>query len=178
MALVDITHGKTRHVHYRDSKLTFLLRVSSFCCLRKNPLSSVVKFSSRISFHQVAVGFQGFPRRTEENPHRNPDQLRGLSICGSEKTRIRENNHLPLFHILPTDGFIPRRIWLRARKKEKECLWTSLGKTRFIKFPSDLNVNVLSWLPPRSQYQLRWTNDVHRPSIFSFLHPHPPGACS
>lgn len=28
MALVDITHGKTRHVHYRDSKLTFLLRDS------------------------------------------------------------------------------------------------------------------------------------------------------
>ena len=27
MALVDITHGKSRHVHYRDSKLTFLLRV-------------------------------------------------------------------------------------------------------------------------------------------------------
>ena len=38
MALVDITHGKTRHVHYRDSKLTFLLRVSSFFCLCKNPL--------------------------------------------------------------------------------------------------------------------------------------------
>ena len=28
MALVDIAHGKSRHVHYRDSKLTFLLRVS------------------------------------------------------------------------------------------------------------------------------------------------------
>lgn len=28
MALVDITHGKNRHVHYRDSKLTFLLRDS------------------------------------------------------------------------------------------------------------------------------------------------------
>ena len=28
MALVDIAHGKTRHVHYRDSKLTFILRVS------------------------------------------------------------------------------------------------------------------------------------------------------
>ncbi|XP_047130894.1 kinesin-like protein KIF15 isoform X1 [Hydra vulgaris] len=28
MALVDITHGKTRHVHYRDSKLTFMLRDS------------------------------------------------------------------------------------------------------------------------------------------------------
>ena len=29
MALVDIAHGKSRHVHYRDSKLTFLLRVHS-----------------------------------------------------------------------------------------------------------------------------------------------------
>ena len=29
MALVDIAHGKTRHVHYRDSKLTFILRVST-----------------------------------------------------------------------------------------------------------------------------------------------------
>ena len=27
MALVDIANGKSRHVHYRDSKLTFLLRV-------------------------------------------------------------------------------------------------------------------------------------------------------
>ena len=29
MALVDIANGKSRHVHYRDSKLTFLLRVRS-----------------------------------------------------------------------------------------------------------------------------------------------------
>ncbi|XP_057291417.1 kinesin-like protein KIF15 isoform X3 [Hydractinia symbiolongicarpus] len=28
MALVDIAHGKTRHIHYRDSKLTFILRDS------------------------------------------------------------------------------------------------------------------------------------------------------
>lgn len=27
MALVDIANGKSRHVHYRDSKLTFLLKV-------------------------------------------------------------------------------------------------------------------------------------------------------
>lgn len=33
MALVDITHGKSRHVHYRDSKLTFLLRVCHIVCL-------------------------------------------------------------------------------------------------------------------------------------------------
>ena len=30
MALVDIAHGKSRHVHYRDSKLTFLLRVGLY----------------------------------------------------------------------------------------------------------------------------------------------------
>ena len=42
------------------------------------------------------MGFQGFPtRRTEENPHRNSDQLGGLSICGTEKTRIREKKSLP-----------------------------------------------------------------------------------
>ena len=28
MALVDVSNGKTRHICYRDSKLTFLLRVS------------------------------------------------------------------------------------------------------------------------------------------------------
>ena len=33
MALVDIAHGKTRHVHYRDSKLTFILRVICFLSL-------------------------------------------------------------------------------------------------------------------------------------------------
>lgn len=29
MSLVDIAHGRTRHVPYRDSKLTFLLRVGT-----------------------------------------------------------------------------------------------------------------------------------------------------
>ena len=51
MALVDITHGKTRHVHYRDSKLTFLLRVSSFCCLCKNPLPLTKRGSVSYSAH-------------------------------------------------------------------------------------------------------------------------------
>ena len=37
MALVDITHGKSRHVHYRDSKLTFLLRVCHVVYLPQTP---------------------------------------------------------------------------------------------------------------------------------------------
>lgn len=33
MALVDVSNGKNRHICYRDSKLTFLLRVSYSKCL-------------------------------------------------------------------------------------------------------------------------------------------------
>ena len=36
MALVDIAHGKSRHVHYRDSKLTFLLRVYTYTSTASN----------------------------------------------------------------------------------------------------------------------------------------------
>ena len=67
MALVDITHGKTRHVHYRDSKLTFLLRVSAFFCLYKNPLLCLTVFTqhnltgcqNKLS-HCVFLVFWGF----------------------------------------------------------------------------------------------------------------------
>ena len=33
MALVDVSNGKNRHICYRDSKLTFLLRVSVCKCI-------------------------------------------------------------------------------------------------------------------------------------------------
>ena len=45
MALVDITHGKSRHVHYRDSKLTFLLRVCHMVCLPQTPGTPGASFS-------------------------------------------------------------------------------------------------------------------------------------
>ena len=45
MALVDITHGKSRHVHYRDSKLTFLLRVCHVVCLPQTPGTPGASFS-------------------------------------------------------------------------------------------------------------------------------------
>ena len=43
MSLVDIAHGKTRHVHYRDSKLTFILRVRF---LKKLVSCMTIKFQS------------------------------------------------------------------------------------------------------------------------------------
>ena len=47
-SLVDISEGKTRHVHYRDSKLTFLLRDSlggnskTLICANVTPAHSCV----------------------------------------------------------------------------------------------------------------------------------------
>ena len=46
MALVDIAHGKSRHVHYRDSKLTFLLRV-------RGPFSNVTLSCSQPVAHKL-----------------------------------------------------------------------------------------------------------------------------
>ncbi len=45
MALVDIANGKSRHVHYRDSKLTFLLRVSG-CQRRLDTTCSFMNISA------------------------------------------------------------------------------------------------------------------------------------
>ena len=136
MALVDITHGKTRHVHYRDSKLTFLLRVSSFCYLCKTPLPLTKRGSVCYSSHPGSlIGFQAFPRRTEENLQGKPDQLGVCQFVVQKKRELEGKNHFALFHSLPTNGFFPR-IWQRARKTRKERLWKSLGKKRFIKCPS------------------------------------------
>ena len=46
----------------------------------------------------------------------------------------------------------------RKKKKKIERLYTSLRKNRFIK--SLPHVNALSLSPPRSQYQLNWTNGI------------------
>ena len=182
MALVDITHGKTRHVHYRDSKLTFLLRVSSFFCLCKNPLPLTsrdsVCYSSHPGFHFIKWPwvfklFLGEQRRISKQ------RLISLGVCQfvvQKKTRIIGKNITSLFFIAcPPTVFSPR-IWQHAKRKERNVrghLWERRGLLSAL-----LNVNALSWLPPRSQYQLRWTNDVHRTYIFSFLHPHSPRPCS
>ena len=84
----------------------------------------------------MAVGFQAFPRRTEENLQAKTDQLGGLSICGTEKNEnYRKKYYFPFFHSLPTDGFFPENL-TTCENKRKERPWTSLGKKRFIKCPS------------------------------------------
>ena len=143
MALVDITHGKTRHVHYRDSKLTFLLRVSSLCCLCKNllPLTNrgCVSYSSNPGFHfikwpWVFKFFLGEQRRISK------ESLISLGVCQfmvQKKREFRGEKITSLcFIACPPTVFFSPRIWQRARKKGKKCLWTSLGRTRFIKCPS------------------------------------------
>lgn len=58
MALVDIANGKSRHVHYRDSKLTFLLRVSeirAYILGALNVLGSKLKYQEHWQVHTVYV---------------------------------------------------------------------------------------------------------------------------
>lgn len=182
MALVDITHGKTRHVHYRDSKLTFLLRVSSFFCLCKNPLPLTnrdsVCYSSHPGFHFIKWPwvfklFLGEQRRISK------EGLISLGVCQfvvPQKRELEEKISLPFFSWPAHRRFFPREFDnVREKKERNVCgrLWE-----RRVLLSALLNVNALSWLPARSQYQLRWTNDVHRTYIFSFLHPHSPRACS
>ena len=103
MALVDITHGKTRHVHYRDSKLTFLLRVSSFFCLCKNSLPSTnrdsVCYGSHPGFHFIKCPcvfklFLGEQRRISK------ESLISLGVCQfvvEKKRELEEKISLPFF---------------------------------------------------------------------------------
>ena len=58
-SLVDISEGKTRHVHYRDSKLTFLLRDSlggnsrtqMIACV--SPSGRITSLDTIIWFHSI-----------------------------------------------------------------------------------------------------------------------------
>lgn len=56
MALVDIAHGKTRHVHYRDSKLTFILRVRCFNHLYSKHMNGIVCPIAKPCFLSVLFG--------------------------------------------------------------------------------------------------------------------------
>lgn len=89
----------------------------------------------------MAVGFQAFRRRTEESPQGKPDQLEGLSICGTEKTRIREKNHFPLFHSRRTDVFSREFDSAREKQERNACrnLWERRGLLSAL-----LSVNALS----------------------------------
>ena len=101
MALVDITHGKTRHVHYRDSKLTFLLRVSSFFCLCKNPLPLTsrdsVCYSSHPGFHFIKWPWV-FKLFVGEQRRISKESLISLGICQfvvQKKREFRGKKSLP-----------------------------------------------------------------------------------
>lgn len=56
MSLVDIAHGKSRHIPYRDSRLTFLLRVGTFSKEASFYVFSVGTVSRKASFYQFLVG--------------------------------------------------------------------------------------------------------------------------
>ena len=142
MALVDITHGKTRHVHYRDSKLTFLLRVSSLCCLCKNPLPltnrGCVSYSSHPGFHFIKWPWV-FKLFVGEQRRISKESLISLGVCQSvvqKKRELEGKYYFPFFHSLPTDGFFPKNLTTCKKKKKGTSLDIFGKKKRFIKCPS------------------------------------------
>ena len=72
-SLVEISEGKTRHVHYRDSKLTFLLRDSlggnsktTICANVTAASASVSETSSTLAFAQRAKMIKNKAKINEE----------------------------------------------------------------------------------------------------------------
>ena len=63
------------------------------------------------------MGFQAFPRRTEENLQGKPDQLGVCQFVVQKKRELEGKNHFPFFHSLPTDGFFPREFDNAREKK-------------------------------------------------------------
>ena len=123
MALVDITHGKTRHVHYRDSKLTFLLRVSFFFCLCKNPLPLTNRGSVSYSSHPgsylikwlwVFKLFVGEQRRIPK------ESLISLRVCQFvvQKKRELEKKITSLCFIADEQTFFPENLTAREKNKK------------------------------------------------------------
>ena len=79
MALADMSDGKARHVHYRDSKLTFLLKVFMCVCVCVSSLALLVQKS--ISLLALLV------QSTNTDGTRAPQD----SLGGNSKTAIISN---------------------------------------------------------------------------------------
>ncbi|KAK3746376.1 hypothetical protein QZH41_018195 [Actinostola sp. cb2023] len=90
MALVDITHGKQRHIHYRDSKLTFLLRDSLGGNARTYIIANV--HPSAKCFGET-LSTLNFARRAKMIKNRaviNEDSTGSVTALQAEIRRLRE----------------------------------------------------------------------------------------
>ena len=89
-SLVDITEGKTRHVHYRDSKLTFLLKDSlggnSKTCIVANVSPSKLNFGETLSTLQFAARAKQIKNRAIINE----DTSGTINILRAEVKRLRD----------------------------------------------------------------------------------------
>ena len=88
-ALVDIYEGKSRHIHYRDSKLTFLLKD----CLGGNSKTSIIANVGPCSqhFHETLSTLK-FAKRAKLIKNRafiNEDSMGNLDSLKSEIKRLK-----------------------------------------------------------------------------------------
>ena len=89
-SLVDVTEGKSRHVHYRDSKLTFLLKDSlggnSKTCVVANISPSRLNFGETLSTLQFAAR----AKQIKNKAIINEDTSGAINILRNEVKRLKD----------------------------------------------------------------------------------------
>ena len=64
------------------------------------------------------MGFQAFPRRTEENLQGKPDQLGVCQFVVQKKRELEGKNHFPFFIACPPTVFFPENLTMREKKNK------------------------------------------------------------
>ncbi|KAI9922204.1 hypothetical protein PsorP6_001761 [Peronosclerospora sorghi] len=146
MALVDVSHGQTRHVHYRDSKLTFLLREALGGNARTSLVATVApdekyftETLSTLKFAQRAKLIQTQAVQNEDDAETRVPQLqlrietleRALAACQgaqgapAEPAPAKPNRWEPALEVmeklLQASGALASRDTDDARAVERRC---------------------------------------------------------
>ena len=111
-SLVDISEGKNRHVHYRDSKLTFLLRDSlggnSKTVIIANISGSAACFSETLS----TLKFAQRAKLIKNKAVINEDSSGTITLLKSEIKRLKmelaQNKNVGLTDVQLREGFLCR----------------------------------------------------------------------
>lgn len=113
MSLVDVSNGQKRHVHYRDSKLTFLLRDS----LGGNAITTIIAaISAEEKFFAETLSTLKFAQRAKfikNNAVQNQDADSLVPLLKQEIERLRQEiaamaSAPPSANESPSKGFTPQ----------------------------------------------------------------------
>jgi len=113
-ALVDIANGKERHIHYRDSKLTFLLKDSLGGNTKTTMIATVSpseqNFAETLSTLKFAQRAKYIKNKVVVNEHLSSNNIAALQ---AEITRLRQ---LVTSAGIPVDADVSKVGWIVARQ--------------------------------------------------------------